>query len=173
MSNFYTKEGYKAHARQQILNIEDAIKAIDVIIETIKLFDGKVLNARFKNQANADLKTAGFEHTFISLDEYGTTLYCRDSDAYKVGEFTYNYVDYLHSIAKIKTGDDNRALARETVEAWEKNKEYRKESIKYLRHDLKNIDKIEKDYKRITEEINNFNATTTKSYLTRELFKFS
>lgn len=172
MKRFYRKEQYRAYAEQQILNSKDAIKAIDILIETIKLFDGKILNVRFKNKANADLKTTGFDHTFISLDEYGTTLYCRDSDNYKVSEFTYNYINYTHILAKIKTGDDKRILSTETVEAWEKNKEYKKESIDNLTHDLKNLDKIEKEYKQIKASIEKFNTETTKSYLTRELFKF-
>lgn len=172
MSKFYTKEQYKAYAEQQILNNKDAIKAIDIIIATIKLFDNKVLSVRFKNKANADLKATGFEHTFISLDEYGTTLYCRDSDNYQISEFTYNYIDYLHSIANIKTDENNRVLALETVEAWEKNKEYRKESIKYLRYDLENIEKIEAEYNQIKASIEKFNAETTRHYITHDLYNF-
>ena len=153
---FYSKEDFVKHSTQQVKNYEDAIRAIDLIVQVVEEFNSKVLNNRLIRAINKELKEH-FNYTFISEikpDSYNIVLYCRDSDSY-ADEVGCCYIDYTYYIA-MPVVDDNRIIAADSIELYNNNIKYIQARKNQLTQEIKDIDNIEREYKALNAKVEEF-----------------
>jgi hypothetical protein len=172
MSKFYNKTDYLKYANQQVTNYQDAIKAVKVIIEATKAFDGKVINIRLQKAVNEAFKNAGMPYTsFYLKSDYSTMMYCRDSDSYRNEADTHgyrstSYIDYTYYLPEIARGD--RYNYSEMKEKLYNTMSTISENMFSLMKDIENIDLIEAKYNLLKSDIDDFNDSITSE--TKQLY---
>ena len=170
---FYTKDQFKAYAKQQIQENEDLIIAWRIVGELIENFDNKVINKRLKDYINDALKSE-FKHTFFSFEKhnfaYGFMIWARDNDTYPAenGE-SVNYVNYQSNIY-VEIGEDKRINAEKAISKIDEVIMALFEENETLEKEIRNIDDIEAEFNKIKSMIHDFE--NDKSRYIKQLYSF-